>query len=182
MFVLCKQGDSLSFDALDALSDTLPADVPKPESPKLRPEDMVSEKKLKEEDAVLVGERDDTIPPEYRFNKEDLEKLPAPKPEPTMATGEALDILSGDFATSKAAPTIQVPVVCSTAPPTQSSADLALDALAGDFVTPSAAVKVESASGLPGDANLEVNANNTNNPSLLCTLLRFYCLIYICFI
>ncbi|XP_029948293.1 calpastatin isoform X12 [Salarias fasciatus] len=151
-------GGSMSQGALSALGDLLPADVPKPKEPELRPEDIVSEPKNKEEEAVRVGEREDSIHPNYRYTVEDMSKLPAPKPEPTMATGEALDILSGDFATSKAAPTIQVPVVCSTAPPTQSSADLALDALAGDFVTPSAAVKVESASGLPGDANLELAA------------------------
>uniref|UniRef100_A0A672HBN2 Calpastatin n=1 Tax=Salarias fasciatus TaxID=181472 RepID=A0A672HBN2_SALFA len=104
----------VSLDAVSALSDLLPADVPKPESPKLRPEDMVSEDKHKEKDAVLVGERDDTIHPDYRFKKEDLEKLPAPKPEPTMGTGEALDILSGDFAASLA-----VPAVCTPAPPVQ---------------------------------------------------------------
>ncbi|CAN9512445.1 unnamed protein product [Ophioblennius macclurei] len=150
------KGDSLSFDALEALSDTLPADVPKPESPKLRPEDIVSEKKHKEKDAVLVGERDDTIHPNYRFNKEELEKLPAPKPEPTMATDDALDILSGDFNTPKAAPAVQAPLVSSTAPPTKSSADFALDALAGDFVTPSAAAKVES--GLLPDPELELEA------------------------
>lgn len=35
------QDDPLSLDALSALSDTLPKDEPKPESPKLRPEDFV---------------------------------------------------------------------------------------------------------------------------------------------
>ncbi|XP_034023015.1 calpastatin isoform X2 [Thalassophryne amazonica] len=106
-------GDDMSLDALSALGDTLAAAEPKQQPPKLKPEDIVSEKTHEKEKGVRVGEREDTLPPEYRFTKEELKDQPAPKPEPTMDTGEALDFLSAGFEMSSApcAPKPE-PVVC----------------------------------------------------------------------
>uniref|UniRef100_A0A3B5AU15 Calpastatin n=1 Tax=Stegastes partitus TaxID=144197 RepID=A0A3B5AU15_9TELE len=125
----------MSLDALSSLGDLLPTDAPKPKAPE--------EGKHKKEEGVLVGERDDTLPPDYRFNREALEKLPAPKPEPTIGTGEALDFLSDALTTPLA---------------TSASLDTALDALAGDFIPSTAASAVSSA---PCEPDLQVKLNST---------------------
>ncbi|XP_029286793.1 calpastatin isoform X16 [Cottoperca gobio] len=166
-----NQGGSLSLDALSALSDTLPEDKPKPELPKLRPEDIVSEDKHKKKKGVFVGERDDSIAPEYRFNEEQLKKLPAPEPEPTMCTGDALDILSGGFESSSA-PVVQAPVITPSAPPAQSSADFSLDALAGEFVSSSAAPTVKSAVCVPTETAAELYPGADNAMDALSDTLK----------
>ncbi|XP_064859379.1 calpastatin isoform X23 [Oncorhynchus nerka] len=138
-------GGSMSLDALSALGDSLPAPEPAPEPPKIRHEDIVTEGKLTSKKGVFVGERDDTLPPKYRFTENKVKDLPPLKPEPSMDSGEALEILSGDFMSSCVAPAVHSPVLCPPAPPTQASDDFALDALAGDFVAPAVAPAVKSA-------------------------------------
>ncbi|XP_046723003.1 calpastatin isoform X12 [Silurus meridionalis] len=139
------KADSMSLDALDALGDMLPEAKPVPESPKLRPDQIVDEKKLVSEKGVRVGERDDTLPPEYRF-KEDKDKKPAPPPkQPSMDTTQALDLLSGDFTDATVAPAVHTPVPPKAQAKKPQLEDLsALDALEGDFVAPTQAKKVSS--------------------------------------
>ncbi|XP_072320524.1 calpastatin-like [Eucyclogobius newberryi] len=146
------QGD-MSFDALSALEDLLPsAEPPKPEAP-LRPEDLVSEATVEEEEGVRVGEREDTLPPEYRLKPEELSRS-RPAPQPSLNTADALDLLSGDFSCSSA------PSTHSAAPaPVQSAAEAALDLLSGDFIAPSAAPTVQS-SARPPQAPLEAGSDS----------------------
>ncbi|XP_035248255.1 calpastatin isoform X27 [Anguilla anguilla] len=113
--------ESMSLDALSALGDLLPDAEPVPEPPKIRPEDMVKVDKLTSEEAVRVGEREDTLPPDYRFKEEDRKHLPPPKIEPSLDAGEALDILAGGFDAPAVAPTVQAPLPPSTKAPKQPS-------------------------------------------------------------
>ncbi|XP_017570791.2 calpastatin isoform X23 [Pygocentrus nattereri] len=165
------EGDPMSLDALSALEDTLPAAKPAPESPKLRPEDIVDEKKLSSEKGMRVGERDDTLPPDYRFFEEASKKYPAPPKEPSLDTAEALDILSGDFTSPSVAPAVQAPVPPS-APPADSSADFALEELAGDFVAPTAASKVHSAVTAPRKADRQLSEDTTSAMDALSDTLK----------
>uniref|UniRef100_A0A3P9H7Z8 Calpastatin n=1 Tax=Oryzias latipes TaxID=8090 RepID=A0A3P9H7Z8_ORYLA len=141
-------GGSPPLDALSALSDTLPVDKPKPESPKIRPEDFVTEK-ITAEKGVRVGEREDTLPPGYRFNKEDLKKLPAPEPEPSLDPGEALDFLSGDFTSSSVAPSVQAPVAPKDLPAQNKKESSAVDLLSADVVASSKASAVQASAPAP---------------------------------
>ncbi|MCI4386924.1 hypothetical protein PGIGA_G00068460 [Pangasianodon gigas] len=140
------KADPMSVDALEALVGTLPEAKPVPESPKLKPEEVVHEGELKSEKDVRVGERDDTLPPEYRFKEDKDKKLPPPPKEPSMDTTEALDILSGDFTDASVAPAVHSPVKAQAKQPQVEDLS-ALDALAGDFVAPAHAKKV--CSGAP---------------------------------
>ncbi|XP_054945748.1 calpastatin-like [Physeter macrocephalus] len=90
-------------DALDQLSDSLGQRQPDPDGN--RPlEDKVKEK-AKAEHRGKLGERDDTIPPEYRHLLDDNDEgksatPPTKKPEASKKPADAqdlIDALSGDF-------------------------------------------------------------------------------------
>ncbi|NWU06789.1 ICAL protein, partial [Cephalopterus ornatus] len=98
-----KSNEEIKEDAVEALLDTLGAPEPEPE-PEEDPIPVVevSEAKAKEKKEKKVGERDDTIPPEYRLTPE-LDKdgkpiLPKPeeKPKP-LSESDLVDEFSKDF-------------------------------------------------------------------------------------
>ncbi|NWV89322.1 ICAL protein, partial [Machaerirhynchus nigripectus] len=114
-----KPKEEIKDDAVDALLDTLGGPEPEPkEDP--TPVVEVSEAKAKEKKEQKAGERNDTIPPEYRLTPE-LDKdgkpiLPKPeeKPKP-LSESELVDEFSKDFA-CPAEPAVQpkAPKPCST--------------------------------------------------------------------
>ncbi|NXU18158.1 ICAL protein, partial [Pardalotus punctatus] len=114
-----KSKEEIKDDALDALVDTLGGPEPEPEE-NLTPVVEVSEAKAKEKKEQKAGERDDTIPPEYRLTPE-LDKdgkpiLPKPeeKPKP-LSEADLVDEFSKDFA-CPAQPAVQpkAPKPCNT--------------------------------------------------------------------
>ncbi|NWU85605.1 ICAL protein, partial [Onychorhynchus coronatus] len=97
-----KSNEEIKEDAVEALLDTLGGPEPEPEEDPI-PVVEVSEAKAKEKKEEKVGERDDTIPPEYRLTPE-LDKdgkpiLPKPeeKPKP-LSESDLVDEFSKDFA------------------------------------------------------------------------------------
>uniref|UniRef100_A0A8C1PYS0 Calpastatin n=1 Tax=Cyprinus carpio TaxID=7962 RepID=A0A8C1PYS0_CYPCA len=156
-----KQTAQTDEDAFSALGDTLGKPEPPKKQPELKPGDIVHEKDLTSKKGVRVGEREDTLPPGYRFSEEELMKYPPPEKEPSLDTTEALDILSGDFKAPPAASSAKTPVC----PPSKSPAtlsDSALDALAGDFVAPSSASKVQSAVSVPTHAGRQLSEGTSS--------------------
>ncbi|NXD46131.1 ICAL protein, partial [Copsychus sechellarum] len=97
-----KSKEEIKDDAMDALLDTLGGPEPEPEEDPT-PVVEVSEAKAKEKKEQKTGERDDTIPPEYRLTPE-LDKdgkpiLPKPeeKPKP-LSQSDLVDEFSKAFA------------------------------------------------------------------------------------
>ncbi|NXB71647.1 ICAL protein, partial [Donacobius atricapilla] len=97
-----KSKEEIKDDAMDALLDTLGGPEPEPEKDPI-PVVEVSEAKAKEKKEQKAGERDDTIPPEYRLTPE-LDKdgkpvllMPEEKPKP-LSESDLVDEFSKDFA------------------------------------------------------------------------------------
>ncbi|NWT21569.1 ICAL protein, partial [Vireo altiloquus] len=97
-----KPKEEIKDDAMDALLDTLGGPEPEPEEDPT-PVVEVSEAKAKEKKEQKAGERDDTIPPEYRFRPE-LDKdgkpiMPKPEEKPKLLSeSDLVDEFSKDFA------------------------------------------------------------------------------------
>ncbi|XP_068854486.1 calpastatin isoform X1 [Aphelocoma coerulescens] len=97
-----KTKEEIKDDAMDALLDTLGGPEPEPEEDPT-PVVEVSEAKAKEKKEQKAGERDGTIPPEYRLTPE-LDKdgkpillKPEEKPKP-LSESDLVDEFSKDFA------------------------------------------------------------------------------------
>lgn len=141
--------------------------------PELKPGDFVKEKELTSEKGVRVGERDDTLPPGYRFSEEELKKYPAPPREPSLGTDDALDLLSGDFEstpapTVAAPPVAKLPVCTAVKPPPKPLDDFDLESL--DFVAPTSASKVQSAVPVPPHPERQMSDTSSALDALSDTL------------
>ncbi|XP_065100100.1 calpastatin isoform X2 [Paramisgurnus dabryanus] len=170
-----KQSNLTDEDPFSALGDTLSAPEPPKKQPELKPGDFVKEKELTSEKGVRVGEREDTLPPGYRFSEEELKKYPAPPREPSLGTDDALDLLSGDFestpAPTVAAPPVARPPVCTAVkPPPKPLDDFDLEVLADDFVAPTSASKVQSAVTVPPHAERQMSDGSSALDALSDTL------------
>ncbi|XP_032873233.1 calpastatin isoform X35 [Amblyraja radiata] len=116
-------------DPFDLLAKTLPSEAPDKSAPKYTGP-AVKESDSSKKKAELVGETDETIPPDYRFTPpadpkdKGKSKLPASstgagtKPK-AMAEGDAVKALSADFVECSAAPVSKcsAPVSHTVAPP-----------------------------------------------------------------
>uniref|UniRef100_A0A8V0Y8D8 Calpastatin n=1 Tax=Gallus gallus TaxID=9031 RepID=A0A8V0Y8D8_CHICK len=90
-----KSKEEIKEDAMEALMATIGGPEPEPEPKDVSPIVEVSEAKAKEKKEKKAGERDDTIPPEYRLT-----------PELPLSESDLVDEFSKDFA-SPAQPAVQ---------------------------------------------------------------------------
>ncbi|XP_069608143.1 calpastatin isoform X1 [Ranitomeya imitator] len=98
-----KPSASIPDDALDLLSGSLGERQPDPDENK--PIVDVVKERAKEEHIEKLGDRDDTIPPEYRhlLDGKDQGKPEAPKPQKSLDDAAAIDLLSGGFTSCETA-------------------------------------------------------------------------------
>ncbi|KAH0505680.1 Calpastatin [Microtus ochrogaster] len=94
-----EHGDKELNDALDELSDSLGQRQPDPDENK--PVDDKVKEKIKAEHKEKLGERDDTIPPEYRHLLDNDGQKPARDQDPIDALSEDLDSCPSTAETSQ---------------------------------------------------------------------------------
>ncbi|NXQ69590.1 ICAL protein, partial [Quiscalus mexicanus] len=147
-----KSKEEMNNDAMDALLDTLGGPEPEPEEDPT-PIVEVSEAKAKEKKEQKAGERDDTIPPEYRLTPE-LDKdgkpiLPKPeeKPKP-MSESDLVDEFSKDFA-CPAQPAVQPKPPKSSNISKKQSGSVSAKATEDKVVPRATACTVQSAAPVP---------------------------------
>uniref|UniRef100_A0A8C0V5J5 Calpastatin n=1 Tax=Cyanistes caeruleus TaxID=156563 RepID=A0A8C0V5J5_CYACU len=145
-----KTKEEMKDDAMDALLDTLGGPEPE-EDP--TPFVEVSEAKAKEKKEQKAGERDDTIPPEYRLTPE-LDKdgkpifpKPEEKPKP-LSESDLVDEFSKDFA-CPAQPAVhpKAPKPCNTSK--KPSCSVSANATEDKVVPHATACTVQSAAPMP---------------------------------
>ncbi|NXP15513.1 ICAL protein, partial [Thinocorus orbignyianus] len=143
-----KSKEEIKEDAMEALLDTLGGPEPEPEKD-LTPVVEVSEVKAKEKKEEKTGERDDTIPPEYRLTPE-LDKdgkpiLPKPeeKPKP-LSESDLVDEFSKDFS-CPAQPAVQSRPSQPGSTPKKPSAPVSTKPAAEEAVPRAAACTVQAA-------------------------------------
>ncbi|XP_051785989.1 calpastatin-like isoform X2 [Erpetoichthys calabaricus] len=133
--------------AMDALSGSL---LPIGPTPTAKPEPVVDKVKEKATSKHVdkLGERDDTIPPEYRFEDKDKKgSTPAPQqPKTPVDPSAAIDALAGDFE------------LCSESSTVQSSAAPTLQSSAAPTLKSAAAPTLQSAAGKPPQDSKQMSA------------------------